>query len=146
MKPGIYFFTCDVKNPCGDRRVTREFARQPIWEKGTRVCVRARHFRRDIELPPELSNSLEIFEIGGYAHDGFDLDRAFEDPKKIARIAAVTAPGVLEPEPRSLESELYLRHEEYDANYTRMLEVLIKTGKVTIDQALEALDISNAED
>jgi hypothetical protein len=43
LKPGTYVLTQDVKNPEPDRRVTRDWTKQPTWEKGLRLVALYRY-------------------------------------------------------------------------------------------------------
>lgn len=62
LKPGMYEIAQDVVNPQADRRKSgRDFAAQPTWPKGKRVCV-----TQDWEFKARFT----IFLPGGYQHLG----------------------------------------------------------------------------
>ena len=144
-QPGIYRITRNVKNPQGDKRVTRKFADLPVWPAGMRVVVRSEHIEGDLYR-------LRIFKVNGFSHDGMYLDlhkhviksSLGTNLKYVQAVRALLTLGVLEPEPVSLESELHLRH--YENFNSPLLERLIKSGELTIAEVLEALDSYLKED
>ncbi len=127
MTPGIYTLTRDVVNPLGDKRVKREFDRMPLWKKGMRLIV-------EDGTVGLRTTGLRIYPVGGYSHLGVNTDLDFQ--KESAE--ALTAPGVLEIEPPSIEAAYALRH---DLNlYSPVMDVLYKSGQLTIEAAVIALE------
>lgn len=137
-KPGIYIITRDVENPRGDKRVRREFKRDPVWPKGTRLIV------KEWSTSDPDCTRLEAYPLGRYSTDGFMLDyyeRTGEAER--AQVDALLAPGVLELEPPSLESALAIRGDL--RRYDVLLDRLIAMGKITIADVLAAIDGNEAE-
>lgn len=129
MEPGIYYFKTDTANPCGDKRVSREFARLPVWKKGFRVAV-----QKDWEM----GGVIRIFALGGYSFGGFrlvngKLRSAYTDDAKLEAATPVLL-AALVPEPDSLDVVHYVE----TVSYEEMIEALLKVGKVTLE------DIRNA--
>lgn len=135
--PGIYRITRDTKNPRVDRRVSVDFNRIEIWKAGTRIGIRMESCFTDdngtVKYRPRL------WKLGQYDFHGFWIDTyPKSDPKDTEQVNAILAPGVLEMEPPSLESELTIRGKrDY---YTTLLQRLVNNGNVTIYQVIEALE------
>lgn len=122
LKPGLYRLTRDVTNPAPDRR-SKEFAKLPIWRKGTRLVA---VFRRPDYIPgvPEDGGVDMVYLFGGYEHLGVSWKRPGFD-ELIAAMAL---------EPRSLDSVL-----RNDPHLRGVLRRLLAAGKITLDDIEAAL-------
>lgn len=72
LKPGLYRFTTDVKNPKADRRTRDSFFLAETWKAGSLVVITERKVR-DFENDTIRGTELVIREARGY-WTGIDLD------------------------------------------------------------------------
>lgn len=119
LKPGHYVLGCDVTNPKPDRRMTRSFVHQPVWEKGTLFYVREELIPNPMRDDDSkiLQNRLELTE-GRYSTRWLPWEEIYE-----------TLMPHLVPCPDESYEQLLHR---LDYSPTSLLRRLFKAGLVSV--------------
>jgi hypothetical protein len=131
MKPeefseGAYELASDVTNPLGDRRVTREFCRLPVWKEGTRVFLR-------FDPDPDFAGQPVIFTR--YTFEGVRPGREGSDGRK--RWDALTR-ALRGPLPADVTSLCAIAGwENWDSP---LLHRLVADGKITLADVQNAIN------